>query len=499
VLQSLSADGPTRTAPDSGPRRLLRRWGWPTLLGVLIGAAVVADALWARSLSLRIAAPWLRGETPPLLTLLLALALLIAVALATVCRGWLPPRQFALITLLFTATQLVGFSLANLEPLKISLLVVCACWLVDALSNNRTLRLYPPILMLWLVILAFAFASILNGLVGSLVAQYTIAAKFLMFFIVANLVRTPAQLLFTVRLLVALGVASAVLALAQEALFYFFNIPLSLEDNATKYWFKETPLGWMIRATAFHPTAQNLSHSLLLALALLVLGPFSMAMRLAGGLLIVLGVFFTFTGNGLVVMSLILLLVPIMHRPRWLLHYVGTVLLIVLLAYQTGALEWVYAHYLVPISGKSTEDRVGLLQLGVEVIERHPFIGIGLNNFGRLSPQPVHNAYLQLVTEIGILPGVLLLLVFGLIAARLLIGIAAIEPGPLKQAANGVLLAFIALSVHFLFEPFINSLVSWSVIGLAEATALLITLRTGTARGHASPAGNLALIPGTSA
>ena len=191
--------------------------------------------------------------------------------------------------------------------------------------------------MMWLAILAFAFASALNG-VGSLVAQYSIVAKFLMFFIVANIVRTPAQLLFTVRLLVVLGIASAVLALAQEALFYFFKFPLSLDDNATKYWFKETPLGWMIRATAFHPTAQNLSHYLLMALALLMLGPFSVALRLFGGVLMALGVFFTFTGNGLLVMALLLLLAPVVHRPRLALHYISGLLLVTI--WPTRLVQW---------------------------------------------------------------------------------------------------------------------------------------------------------------
>jgi hypothetical protein len=45
------------------------------------------------------------------------------------------------------------------------------------------------------------------------------------------------------------------------------------------------------------------------------------------------------------------------------------------------------------------------------------------------------------------------------------------------------------LALHFMFEPFINSLVSWSIIGLAEAAALLLyhsddrrADRQGTAR-----------------
>lgn len=457
--------------------RWWRTLGLPLLAGLLIAVALTAELVWARGLSLRWAAPWLRGEAPPLLMLALVPVLSLVLLAVSWMRGWWPTREHAPIALLLVATQCVGFSYANIEPLKICLLVVCALWLVDALMNNRAVRLYPPFLMAWLLILAFAFASVVNGLVSSLVAQYTIAAKFLMFFIVPNLVRTPSQLLFALRLVVGLGVASSVLALVQESLFYFFNLPLSLEDNATKYWFKETPLGWMIRATAFHPTAQNLSHWLLMAFAILLLGPFKLTHRLLGGALMALGIFFTFTGNGLVVLALICFAAPIVHKPRLLLHYLGSLSLLALVAYQSGAMEWVYEKYLLPISGKSAEDRISLLQMGLEVIERHPLVGMGLNNFGRVSPQPVHNAYFQLITEIGIVPGVVLCLIFFFILARLVLGVVNTAPGPLQQAGKGMLLAFMALVVHFMFEPFINSLVSWCVIGLAEATALLLYLR----------------------
>ena len=110
-------------------------------------------------------------------------------------------------------------------------------------------------------------------------------------------------------------------------------------------------------------------------------------------------------------------------------------------------------------------------------------MGIGLNNFGRLSPQPVHNAYMQLITEIGVIPGVLLVLILALIFVRLLIGLRSMPPGPLLQSGKAVLLALTGLALHFMFEPFINSLVSWSIIGFAEATALLLYANKQTTPG----------------
>ncbi len=458
-------------------------WLIPVLLGAAIAGLLVAEVLWMRGLSLRWLAPRLGGVAPPVLVLLMIVLGLATLFLATAGRSWLPDPGFRLIFLLLVPTQLVGFSLGNIEPLKICLLATVACWLIQSMAHNRSVRLYPPFLMMWLVILIFSTASIVNGLVTSMLSQYSILAKFLMFFIVANVVRTPSQLLYAVRLLVALGVMSAILAVVQEAIFYFLQIPLSLDDNASKYWFKETPIGWMIRATGFHPTSQNLSHFLLITCALLLVGPFSRRQRFWGGLVMGIGVFFTFSGNGLLVLGVVLFLVPIFRRPAITLHYLSIVLLLILLAYESGLLEFVYHKYLLPLSGKSAEDRIELLQLGLEVIGRHPVVGIGLNNFGRLSPQPVHNAYMQLITEIGVIPGVLLVLILALIFVRLLIGLRSMPPGPLLQSGKAVLLALTGLALHFMFEPFINSLVSWSIIGFAEATALLLYANKQTTPG----------------
>lgn len=467
----------------------------PMLVGLVIAVALAADLLWLRGLSLRWLAPRLSGVAPPVLLLLAAVLCVGTLLFVTVGRTWFPKPEERLIFLLLVPTQLVGFSLGNIEPLKICLLATVGCWLIQSMSQNRTVRLYPPFLMMWLVILIFSTASIVNGLVTSMLSQYSILAKFLMFFIVANVVRSPTQLQYAVRLIVALGVMSAVLALVQEAIFYFLQVPLSLDDNASKYWFKETPLGWMIRATGFHPTSQNLSHFLLMACAMLMVGPFSSVQRFWGGLTMAMGIFFTFSGNGLLVLGVVLFLVPVFRRPSITLHYLSIVLLLVLLAYETGLLEFVYHKYLLPLSGKSAEDRIELLQMGFEVIGEHPIVGIGLNNFGRLSPQPVHNAYMQLVTEIGVLPGILLGLIFVLIYLRLLIGLRNMAPGPLLQCGKAVLLAFTGLILHFMFEPFINSLVSWSIIGFAEATALLLYAKSRPTSNGGSAALPLARSP----
>ena len=56
-------------------RDLILHWLLPVILGALIVAGLTIDLLWARGVSLMWAAPFLRDEAPPLLTLVAALLL----------------------------------------------------------------------------------------------------------------------------------------------------------------------------------------------------------------------------------------------------------------------------------------------------------------------------------------------------------------------------------------------------------------------------------------
>ena len=145
---------------------LLLRWFLPALIGVLIAVALVVDLVFGRSLAHRWITPFLRDDAPPIFSLAAIAMLCCALFAATVMRRWLPSGYFALIALLFIPTQLVGFNLANIEPLKICLLIVVGFWLTGSLGDHRKIRVYRPVLMLWLVILAFSLVSIVivNGL-----------------------------------------------------------------------------------------------------------------------------------------------------------------------------------------------------------------------------------------------------------------------------------------------------------------------------------------------
>lgn len=443
-------------------------------IGLAIAAAVVFDPTITRSLSRKLFGGWSTTGVPYVLSPLFITLMLILTILVLNGKKWFEKQYEIYVLLIFIPTQFVGVNIANIEATKFGLLSVLYLWLLDSFANRRPVRLFMPNLLIWIGILCFAIASILNGLVGSIVSMYALLAKMLMFLLVVNVLRNYDLLQLALKTLVYLAIFSAVMALLQEAIFYFMGIPISFNDNASKEWYKGTPFGIFIRASAFHPTAQNLAHSLLLATTLILFGEYSLRFKTVAIALTSTAMFFTFSGNALIILVCVLALTPIIKAPNKLFHYLAITLLILLVCYEIGALNWIYQKFILPIAGKSSEDRVSLLQLGIDILLRHPFIGIGLHNFGRVSPQPVHNAYFQLATEIGVIAGLLLIALLLLIMIRLIMaGLQQTDPAR-KNTLKGVALGFGALTTHFMFEPFIDSMVSWSYIGLAEATAMVL-------------------------
>ncbi|HWI13349.1 MAG TPA: O-antigen ligase family protein [Burkholderiales bacterium] len=446
----------------------------PLLCGMAIAAAVAFDPLLTRSLVRRLLGGWSTDAVPGMLAAAWLVAAVAGTALAVRGRDWFAERGPVYIVLLFVPTQFVGVSIGTLEPTKFGLLIVGYFITLELLARQRELRMSQPVAILWIAIVMCAVASVVNGLVTSIANLYSICAKVVMFTLVVNVVRDRRLLEFAIKLVIGLGLFSAVFALLQEAVFYFYKIPLTLDPNAPKYWFKETPFGTMIRASAFHPISQNLAHSLLIATAFVLFCPYRLRFKLLAFTLMASAMFFTFTGNAMIVLCGVLLIVPLVKFPHRALHYVAAVTVIGIALYEVGLFGWVYDKLLMPLSANSAQDRISLMQLGIEVLERDPWIGIGLNNFSRVSPQPVHNAFLQLASEIGLVGGVLLVALMVTVGARLATAVSRETDPRCKAMGKGVLVGYIALGAHFMFEPFINSMVSWAYIGLAEATAMVL-------------------------
>lgn len=58
--------------------------------------------------------------------------------------------------------------------------------------------------------------------------------------------------------------------------------------------------------------------------------------------------------------------------------------------------------FMIPGSPDSSTGRIELFKNSLNIIRHNPLFGMGLGNFVRLSPQPVHNVFLLAIAELGI-------------------------------------------------------------------------------------------------
>lgn len=456
------------------PRLPLSQWPIllaPVLLGAVVSVLIVLDPVIGHELHLYIFDWYLPRVVPYFFP---AVALVAALSLTWVLwhgEALFSERDRWYIVALFGSLALSGVNYGPLDATKAAILLVLFAWLTDMFVQRRPFRLSPIMSFLLLGLAFFTLASVFNGRGSSLAALHTIFSKLLLFVLLVNVIRTRELLQVSVRLVMVLGALTGVAALAQEALFYFFGYPLTFDDNGSNFWFKETMWGSMLRASAFHYTPQSMVHFLIVPLTLVLFTSASWLYLLTAVAIMGTAVVFSFSLGGLFVFCLLILLAPFFRHPHRTMHYASGLVAMALIAYQAGAVKWVQEHAL-SIGEKSGEDRMELLQLGFEAIQAHPWIGIGLNNFNRLSTLAVHNSYIQISSEIGLIGGLIFVLIVGSQLVRLFRLRTQARTDEDQALTNAFLLGGIGIAVHFFMEPFVNSMVSWSYLALMEAVIL---------------------------
>jgi O-antigen ligase len=266
-------------------------------------------------------------------------------------------------------------------------------------------------------------------------------------------------------MLPALAVMSALLAIGGMIAFLLGGIAFSADD-ISDFQYKETPLGLLPRATALMPTTQSLAHLLLLGLSILLFIPIRPVYRALGTALLCIAIGCTFSMGAYVTLVVILLVWPFLRWPARSIHLLVALGALGAVAYFSGAAQLIYDTIVLPVGGKGAQDRIGYLQAGFEAIREHPLFGIGLKGIGRELHTPVHNAYVQLTAELGVLAGVLFVVM--ILYVTIGAGLAAFvrTSGRQRLGMMGLFLGMIALGVHLMFEPFYDNYTSWAYVGV---------------------------------
>jgi hypothetical protein len=453
------------------------------LLAVVTCLVVIADPYVSELLPRR----WWQfvylADLPYKLTPLLAVSLIVLAAVS-----WALWRVGSVadvcILLLLIASQANGFRIAVIDPFDVTLVMVFLVCAGAWLSGAHTRMTAGLAVGLALALIILNLPNIVHGnAVRFLAGSLSLTRCLLIAILLPSLVSSPRSFDFAMRAFMVIAVLSALIGIVQFMASYFFSAYFTLIDPPESA-FKPTPIGMVMRSSALCITAQHFSGFLTLALPFMLFA-FTEAngrsrFTLAAGLILVgLGILLSWNFGAILVAAGTVGLFPLFRWPRFAIHILVAYLLIAGVAYFSGLLELFY-DLSFGDSGvaKGVSQRKTLMALGFTKLYRDPWLGEGVFGMARFSGnfwgRPVHNAYVQTMTEVGMIGGwILIAALLAIVTQLLLAGIKTRGRSATRMRAS--LMAMVALMVLMMSEPMMDNSNTWLMLGLAEG-ALLVNL-----------------------
>lgn len=405
----------------------------------------------------------------PYFPLMVAAGLCLAVAAATLVSGVFFRNRFAIVSsMLILGPMTVGIGAGPLDFNDPIFLTGCFLWLASLLVERRPVRTPTIALILMIAISCFTFMSIVNGQVKSLISQHTLLKQFVLVMIMSAFIDSPTKLRLAIRVFILGASISAIIACISQIVWVQFGFPFVFHDELVDY-FKDTPLGRMLRVTALQVTAHGLAHLCTVALAMLLMVRTPIWWKVVFAPLLIAAIGNTFTAGGYVVLALVCALVPIFWKPKLVIHILAGYVVLAAATYFSGLFDLLNDKVLRSIGGGGASERAEFFRAGVSAFSQHPMLGVGLKNIRSVYDEPIHNAYFQMTVDIGAIGG---LIFTGFIAyLTLSAGVltAVVRDADIRSAAKGAMLGMIALATVFLVEPLYDNVVSWMFMGLVAS------------------------------
>jgi len=453
---------------------------WAALMGgVLLGVAVALDGgtdhHW--SLALR---NFELFTMPPFGVVLsvVGLALLLSWAIPHAATVWRARHMVAIGIVLF-CSHLMGLGLGVLNPILFAILLFFAVWLLDRLRNPQAA--FHPTAFTFLV-LGFCALALISTLgippKEILIGLLSAAPKLLLALLLADVLDTPEKVRRAMSLMLWAAALFSLVGIVQATLFYFFGIEFSLA--AADYRYAHTPFGSLLRATGLARFANQYAPPLVVAALMavtLLASPAGKGHRLRLAALLVV----TVAAVGLSIvrgawtgLAIGLLVVPFVLRPDRSRIWAGALLGLVVLAFATGVGPWL-VRSMSGLSESSLIERRSLLIAGLNVMFAHPLKGVGILNFGQYSPaierHPVHNAFVQAGSELGIPALVLYVAIFLYVAAGLLRAMRTVSDRAVRAQLAAVLVGLLGLGILMQGEPMAYAQFVWIYLALGAAAS----------------------------
>lgn len=455
--------------------------GLALIVGACIGALVAGDALLSHaSLVSYLFGSALRDY--PYVTAGTGMLLGLGATAGLVWRERLwQQRTPMVVALVMLTTHLTGLAAGQLNPAILAILLAVGLWLLQLLVHDAPL---PRSAFRTLAIL-FLACTLLSALGAHpsevMVGIATFLPKLAIAVVIAELLDDGDKVAFAVSAMLWAAGLIAVVALAQVGAYVFFQQVYSLTDP--DYRFVSTPLGPMIRASAFSRSANQFVLPIGVACVICAYLAFTLegckrrALLMALALVTASAVALSVVRGTWIATLAGLALLPFIAKPRLAPLWIGLALFAFMIALTTGFAGWLIVG-VNSLSEAGVTERIEMNSAGLRVM-LESVTGTGISNFASVSPTferyPVHNAPLQVGSELGF-PGFVVFVALLLWTAWRLLGAVLAAPDAETRARMEALLAgYVVLVIAIQTEPTAYALFLWIYLGLAEAA-----VRAGT-------------------
>lgn len=398
-------------------------------------------------------------------------------------------KHATLLVFIIAIAQFSGVGIGSIDLLDIGTLLLVSCWLMlSMVEAKRAVQISPIMYALMALIFLSILALINRPPMGGLIA---ISEKFVLFFVLVAIINDRKLVRLSAHTLIWTSLFSALVAIGQTVVFWVWGIlwTTGIGESQAAGYLKPTPFGVMPRSTGFFPNPAGLNDYLLFTTCMVlfaITATKSIKMKWWYGLILLLNcaaITLTWSASSLSSLGVILILFFYFNRPALSIHYTATIILIGLISYWTGLMEFLYL-LMKNYASSSGEVRLRLLELAVESLSRNPFIGMGVQNFANASGNlfqegvftvayPVHNAFGQMATELGLFGALIYLCIVIFIVARIIriLRIARLEENWIFKSH---LLGMIPLIIHMFSEPMAYEGTLWLFFGIIEGSAMVL-------------------------
>ncbi len=466
-----------------------RGWQWilsqspatfwiPLAIGFIVCAVTYLDPQISESMQLELGSMRRINIFQSVPYLLSSLVLLVPFfVILAVLKFWRDDEAPLVVAFFLLHTPIVNIGPA--DPFYGFLSLGLMLWIIKILVYNRRLAPPSPTVIAGLLLMAFAVVSCrrLGFIQASVRGIFTIFLNLIFISMVMNHARTEQKLRKFIDLAIAAAVFSSVIGIGQWLLWRVTGIVVIGSDIPEQSW-EITPLGLMFAANGLGRNANHFGALLAWPCAMAFYLGLSPAIERRQQLLYRIAFCITFIA---VILSLakigwIGLFVCFILAPYFLKRNISTwytfLLIFALFLALLGGIHNVVIDMVTALNTGSLGERYTNYGLAVQVFREYPLTGVGLYTFAdypeNLSRFPVHNAILQVFTEVGVFAGLAYCFILGSLYVRLILLIR--RPlSPLQRAfVHALLLAHVELFIHVQMELMAYFSSVWLLMGLSE-------------------------------